>query len=97
MNEAEQQRRADAVRQQLTDALDASRIEIKDVTQRHRRHAEAKDGRAHFEVVVVSERFAALPTLRRHRLVYDALDQMMNTDIHSLSIKALTPGEDSDQ
>ena len=50
-----------------------------------------EDGRAHFDVVIVSERFGGLATLKRHRLVYDALDSLMKTDIHALSIKALTP------
>lgn len=92
-----QQRRQEAVRQRLNDALEAKRIEIRDVTNRHKRHAQAQDGRAHFEIVVVSHQFDSLPTLRRHRLVYDALDELIKTDIHSLSIKALTPDQDDQQ
>ena len=32
-------------------------------------------------------------TLERHRMVYAALGERMGTDIHALSIKAMTPDE----
>ena len=88
--------RLDAVGQRLTQALDATRLDIKDVTHRHRRHAEAQDGRAHFEVRIVSTRFVGTNRLTRHRMVYEALDDLMQTEIHSLAITALTPDQDSD-
>jgi BolA protein len=44
-------------------------------------------------VIVVSNRFAALSALRRHRLVYEAVGDLMTTDVHALSIQALAPGE----
>jgi BolA protein len=91
-----QRSRLDAVGQRLTQALEATRVDIKDVTHRHRRHAEAQDGRAHFEVYVISEKFIGQRTLARHRAIYDALDDLMKTDIHALSITALTPDEDSE-
>jgi acid stress-induced BolA-like protein IbaG/YrbA len=50
------------------------------------------DGR-HFDALVVSERFAGLRPLQRHRLIYDALGDHMREDVHALSIKALTPTE----
>jgi BolA protein len=43
--------------------------------------------------MVVSKRFAGLGTLRRHRLVYEVVGDLMATDIHALSIQALAPGE----
>lgn len=50
------------------------------------------DGR-HFEATVVSEQFAGLRALKRHRLVYAALGDHMKEDVHALSIRALTPNE----
>lgn len=88
--------RLDAVGQRLTQALAAVRLDIKDVTHRHRRHAEAQDGRAHFEVRIVSPRFEGATRLARHRMVYEALDDLMTTDIHALKITALTPDQDTD-
>jgi BolA protein len=44
-------------------------------------------------VLIVAERFAGVPVVRRHRLVYEAVGDMMTSDIHALSIQALAPGE----
>ncbi len=88
--------RLDAVGQLLTQSLGATRLDIKDVTHRHRRHAEAQDGRAHFEIRIVSPQFEGANRIARHRMVYDALGDLMKTDIHALSITALTPDQDSD-
>ena len=78
-------------------ALQPERVEVTDDSHRHAGHAGAADGRGHFTVLVVSKRFAGLSTLRRHRLVYDAVGDMMTTDLHALSIQALAPGEPSIQ
>ena len=47
----------------------------------------------HFEAVVVCEAFAGKNRLERHRLVYAALGQRMQSEIHALSLKTLTPDE----
>jgi BolA protein len=74
-------------------ALEPDRLEVTDDSHRHAGHAGAADGRGHFTVLVLSKQFAGLNTLRRHRLVYEAVGDMMTTDIHALSIEALAPGE----
>lgn len=74
-------------------ALEPEELEVVDDSHHHHGHAGAQDGRGHFTVVVVSKRFAGLNTLRRHRLVYETVGDMMTTDIHALSIQALAPGE----
>jgi BolA protein len=74
-------------------SLEPQRLEIVDDSHRHQGHAGAADGRGHFTVLVVSDRFAGLSQLRRHRLVYEALGDLMTTDVHALSINALAPGE----
>jgi BolA protein len=73
--------------------LDPVSLEVIDDSHRHAGHAGAADGRGHFTVIVVSHRFAGLTRLRRHRLVYDVVGDLMATDIHALSIHALAPGE----
>jgi BolA protein len=75
------------------DALNPSALEIRDDSHKHAGHAGARDGRGHFSVHLVSARFEGLPPLRRHRLVYDALGQLMETDIHAVAIQARTPAE----
>jgi BolA protein len=74
-------------------ALEPDLLEVVDDSHRHAGHAGAADGRGHFTVLVVAAKFAGLGTLRRHRLVYDAVGDLMTTDIHALSIHALAPGE----
>lgn len=74
-------------------ALDPSEIAIEDDSALHAGHEGAKSGGGHYRLRMVSERFSGLLPLARHRLVYDALGEMMQRDIHALSIQALTPDE----
>ncbi len=85
--------RVEQIRAALLAALAPELLEVEDDSHRHAGHAGARDGRGHFNVVVVSEAFAGKAPLARHRAVYAALGTMMETDIHALSIKALTPEE----
>jgi BolA protein len=63
-----------------------------DDSHHHAGHATA-GGAGHFRVRVVSDHFAGLRTLARHRLVYQASASLMPQDVHALSIVAVTPGE----
>ena len=77
----------------LADAFTPQVLEVVDDSARHAGHAGARDGRGHFNVDIVSDAFAGLSPIARHRAVYAALGDMMTTDIHALSIRARTPGE----
>lgn len=68
-------------------------IEVVDESHLHAGHAGARSGGGHFAVSIVSEHFAGQPTVKRHRMVYDALGDMMRQEIHALSIRALAPDE----
>lgn len=85
--------RAERLVERLRAGLEPEQLEVIDDSHRHAGHAGAADGRGHFTVLVVSQRFAGLDTLRRHRLVYEIVGDMMTTDIHALSIQAFAPGE----
>jgi BolA protein len=85
--------RADRIVSELRQALHTDQVELIDDSHLHAGHAGARDGRGHFRVRVVSADFAGLRTLQRHQLVYRSLGEMMQTDIHALSITALTPDE----
>jgi BolA protein len=85
--------RAERIVSELRGALHTDQVELIDDSHLHAGHAGARDGRGHFRVRVVSADFAGLRTLQRHQLVYRSLGQMMQTDIHALSIVALTPDE----
>jgi len=87
--------RAARLEARLRSALQPIELEVIDDSHLHAGHAGAADGRGHFTVNLIAERFAGLPVVRRHRLVYEAVGDMMTTDIHALSIRALAPGEGS--
>ena len=85
--------RVERIRALLTEALKPSFIEVTDDSHKHAGHAGARGGQGHFSVDVVSAAFAGKLPLARHRLVYAALGDMMQTDIHALAIRARAPGE----
>ena len=83
--------------ERLTDRLNRAfapeHLDVVDDSHRHAGHAGAADGRGHYTVLIASAKFAGLSTLQRHRLVFEAVGDMMSTDIHALSIQAVAPGE----
>jgi BolA family transcriptional regulator, general stress-responsive regulator len=85
--------RVSRIRAQLEAQLAPTDLRIDDDSAQHAGHAGARDGRGHFSVRVVSAAFSGKPPLARHRLVYSALAQMMQTDIHALTIQAFSPEE----
>ena len=85
--------RVERIRALLTDALAPETIEVVDDSHKHAGHAGARGGQGHFGVDIVSAAFAGKLPLARHRLVYAALGDMMQTDIHALAIRARTPEE----
>jgi BolA protein len=76
----------------LIAAFAPGRVEVADESLDHMNHA-GHGGRGHYAVLIVSERFAGLSPVARHRLVYEALGDLMRTDIHALAIQALSPAE----
>jgi len=77
----------------IRNSLTPVELEVIDESHLHAGHAGAKSGLGHFRVNIVAEAFAGLRPLQRHRLVFDAVGDLMQTDIHALSINALTPDE----
>ena len=74
-------------------ALAPAHLSIVDDSAAHAGHAGAKSGGGHYQLTIVSDQFAGKPTLARHRMIYECLAGMMQTDIHALSIKAATSDE----
>ncbi len=85
--------RVGMIRERLTQALRPERLEIVDETARHAGHEGARSGGGHYIVTIVSPLFEGKRLIERHRMVYDALGEAMQKEIHALSIKALAPGE----
>lgn len=76
----------------LTTAFAPTLLAVQDDSHLHAGHAGAREGR-HFSVRLVSEHFAGLSRVARHRLVYDALAPLMKRGIHALAIDARAPDE----
>lgn len=79
--------------QQQLAALAPESLDIADDSAQHAGHAGARSGGGHYELTIVSPLFAGKPSVARHRMIYDALGDMMHKQIHALSIKAYTPDE----
>lgn len=75
-----------AIRNRLTADLEPHLLEIADESHLHAGHAGARDGRGHFHVRIACARFRDLSRLAQHRLVYDALGDLLTTDIHAVRI-----------
>lgn len=73
--------------------LSAESVEIEDQSHLHAGHAGAADGGGHYEVTIVASCFKGLNTLARHRLVYEAVGDLMKKEIHALSIQAYNTEE----
>jgi BolA protein len=84
--------RVEKIRQVLTARLAPLELQIRDDSAAHAGHAGAREG-GHFSVLVVSEQFAGRTRMQRHQLVYEAVSELMRTEIHALSIQARTPQE----
>ncbi len=85
--------RVERIRTLLAEALDPVSLDVTDDSHKHAGHSGAGGGQGHFSVDIVSAAFAGKLPLARHRLVYAALGDMMQTDIHALAIRARTPDE----
>jgi BolA protein len=85
--------RAEKLSSRLQEALDPSGLEIIDETARHAGHAGAASGGGHYIVRIVAAAFEGKSPIQRHRLVFDAVGDMMDSEIHALSIEAKTPDE----
>jgi len=81
-----------AVRERLTAALAPERLEIVDQSAAHAGHA-SSGGAGHFVVDIVSAAFEGKGLVARHRLVYGALGELMQHEIHAVSMTVKSPGE----
>ena len=80
------EKRMKLIRESLV-KLNPSYIDVEDEGHLHIGHAGAKSG-GHFKLNIVSESFSNKTTIERHRIIYQCLGDLMNTEIHAISIKA---------
>ncbi|KAF8775900.1 hypothetical protein HU200_004034 [Digitaria exilis] len=87
--------RKERIRESLERALSPMELEIEDISDRHKGHAgvAGSNGETHFNVRVVSKEFEGKSLIKRHRAVYDLLQDELKNGLHALSIDAKTPSE----
>ena len=85
--------RVEKIRQLLEGAFAPESLDVDDDSHMHAGHEGAKGGLGHFSVSIVSAKFNGMRVIARHRAVYDALGDMMQTDIHALAIDAVASDE----
>jgi len=80
-----------AMRERLA-ALRPLALDLRDESAQHAGHAGSRpSGGSHWHLAIVSEAFSGKSTLARHRMVYEALGDLMKRDIHALRIEASAP------
>ncbi|MGH8147648.1 MAG: BolA family protein [Rhodanobacteraceae bacterium] len=81
----------DDIRARLDEAFTPTKLEVIDEGHLHIGHA--GEGSGHFRVRIVSQAFAGKTRVQQHRLVYDAVGDLMGHGIHALAIESFTPKE----
>lgn len=88
-----QKKRITNIENKLKTVLKPQQLMVTDESQFHVGHAGAEEGHGHFAVDIVAEAFNDKSLIERHRMVYTALGDLMQTDIHALRITARTPNK----
>ena len=84
---------AERIRERLA-SLQPQQLELVDESERHRGHAGWREGGGtHWRLTIVAPAFAGKPTVARHRMIYQALGELMHHPIHALAISARSPDE----
>lgn len=81
------------IRELLVAAFAPVELEIEDDSASHAGHAGAASGGGHYNVAIVADAFAGKSRIERHRMVNAALNELMGTNIHALSIRARSADE----
>ncbi|MGH8705875.1 MAG: BolA family protein [Burkholderiales bacterium] len=75
-------------------ALQPLRLELVDESALHAGHSGSRPaGNTHWRLTIVSRVFAGMATVARHRMIYEALGELMREPIHALAITARAPEE----
>ena len=84
---------AETIRARLA-SLQPVSLDVVDESEQHHGHSGWREGGGtHWRVAIVSPRFAGQSPVARHRMVYQAIGELMQNPIHALAITASTPEE----
>ena len=80
------------IRKKIMDKISVIHLEVKDFTGRHLNH-DLHSGGFHLEATIVSDDFDGKSLIERHKMIYTALDELIQKEIHAISMKTLTSSE----
>ena len=75
--------KADELKTRIKEALPDAEVKVQDLT----------GGGDHYQVEVVSQAFDGIPSVKRHRMVYAAVNDVIGGALHAMALKTRTPGE----
>ncbi|MBS9782084.1 MAG: BolA family transcriptional regulator [Gammaproteobacteria bacterium] len=76
------------IEQRLQDAFSPTFLEVIDESHRHAKHKGRDENRGNYVLTIHSQAFADKSPIQRHKMIYAALGELMQTHIHGLAIKA---------
>lgn len=79
------------IEERLQQAFAPVFLNVIDESYKHKGHAGALTGRGHFKIELQADCFSECSPVQSHRLIYQALGSLMETDIHALSIELKRP------
>lgn len=87
--------RGKRIKEILERELSPVELNVEDISYQHAGHAGVRgsDGETHFNLKVVSKEFEGKSLVKRHRLIYNLLQEELQSGMHALSISAKTPDE----
>lgn len=77
------------ISERLTIQLSPQHLNVIDDSAKHIGHVGSEDGAGHYTVEISATAFASLSRLTIHRLIYDALSDLIPKEIHALQIKLI--------
>jgi len=84
------------IQQRLSKEILLHLLQIRDDSIQHKGHIGNIDGGGHYTALIVSDSFQGMTLLNRHKLVYQALGNLIGNEIHAFSMQTLTISEYQD-
>jgi len=81
----------DTIKDRLA-VLEPISLHIEDNSAAHAGH-KGNTGGGHFNLTITSSHFSQKSPIMRHRLIYQALDDLIPQQIHAISIVAISPSD----
>ncbi|WP_417687698.1 BolA family protein [Roseibium sp.] len=84
----------DTIHSKLTQAFAPVSLDVIDESEKHRGHGGWREGgETHFRVRIVSEAFAGMSRVNRHRAINDLLADELAAGVHALALEIRSPDE----